>query len=222
MNFIYINSMSWGSNAMRWGKWGNTNMKMKLDIQRFAEEGANQEPTNEQAPVANEGATEPKAEPKTTFTDLLKDPEYQREFDKLVSKSLDTAKAKWEEDYQAKVSEAEKLAKMNAEQKLKYELEKSNKERDELQAKLDAGNLYKTASDIATDKGLPIGYLDLIDFSKEKAETITSRIDKLVELRTKDMENYLKSKLQQPTPQEKKGSQDETDPYIKGFKSEYR
>ena len=145
-----------GLYAMRWGKWGNTNMKMKLNIQRFAEEGASQEPTKEETPVANEGATEQKAETKATFTELLKDPEYQREFDKLVGKSLDTAKSKWEEDYQAKLTEAEKLAKMNAEQKLKYELEKSNKERDEFKAQLEAGNLYKTASDIATDKGLPI------------------------------------------------------------------
>ena len=199
--------------------------RMKLFIQRFAEEGTTE-------PVVNEGNTteptedgkgsEPKADEKKTFTDLLKDPEYQREFDKLVDKSLNTAKTKWEEEYQAKVSEAEKLAKMNAEQKLKYELEKSNKERDEFKAQLEAGNLYKTASDIATDKGLPIGYLGLIDFSKENAETITKKIDELVDLRTKDLEGYLNSKLQQPTPKEKKDGQPEIDPYIEGFKNEYK
>lgn len=192
--------------------------KMKLNIQRFAEEVA------DNGKVV-EGTTEPVVEDvavsKATFTELLKDPEYQREFDKLVSKSLETAKGKWEEDYQAKLTEAEKLAKMSAEQKLKYELEKSNKERDEFRAKLEAGNLYKTASDIASDKGLPIGYLDLIDFSKENAETITNRIDKLVELRNKDMESYLNSKLQQPTPQERRESQIEIDPFIEGFKAEY-
>lgn len=198
-------------------------MKMKLDIQRFAEE-VSQEATTEETTVAKEEATETKAEEKElTFKELLeKNPKYQSEFDKLNAKSLETAKAKWEEDYQAKLSEAEKLAKMNAEQKLKYELEKSNKERDDLKAQLDAGNLRKTATDIATDKGLPIGYLDLIDFSKENAETITARIDKLVELRNKDMESYLSSKLQQPTPQEKKDGQPELDPYIEGFKAEYR
>lgn len=190
--------------------------RMKLNIQRFAEEvnnGGVVETTTE--PVVEE-----KAETKATFTELLKDPEYQREFDKLVSKSLDTAKGKWEEDYQAKVTEAEKLAKMNAEQKLKYELDKSNKERDEYKAKLEAGNLYKTASDIASDKGLPIGYLDLIDFSRESAETITGRIDKLVELRNKDLEGYLNNKLQQPTPQERPQVYEELDPYIEGFKAE--
>lgn len=193
--------------------------KLKLNIQRFAEEMANNEGVVETTtePVVENQAVE-KA---PTFTELLKNPEYQREFDKLVSKSLDTAKTKWEEDYQAKVTEAEKLAKMNAEQKLKYELEKSNKERDEYKAKLEAGNLYKTASDIATDKGLPIGYLDLIDFSRENAETITSRIDKLVDLRNKDLEGYINAKLQQPAPQEKHITEyQELDPYVEGFKAE--
>lgn len=196
-------------------------MKMKLNIQRFAEEAVDGNDTAvDNTSVANQEAT-PAVEAKATFTELLKDPEYQREFDKLVSKSLDTAKSKWEEDYQAKVSEAEKLAKMNAEQKLKYELEKSNKERDEFKAQLEAGNLYKTATDIANDKGLPIGYLGLIDFSKENAETITNKIDSLVELRNRDLEGYLSSKLQQPTPQERRESIPTLDPYIEGFKAEY-
>ena len=190
--------------------------RMKLNIQYFADEGANE--GNVETPIESEQEV---VETKATFTDLLKDPEYQRDFDKLVSKSLETAKGKWEEEYQAKVSEAEKLAKMNAEQKLKYELEKSNKERDEFKAQLEAGNLYKTATDIAIDKGLPIGYLGLIDFSKENAETITRKIDELVDLRAKDLEGYLNSKLQQPTPQEKLDSQQVLDPFIEGFKAEY-
>ena len=192
--------------------------KLKLSIQRFAEEAEGEVVETTTEPVVE---NTPAVETKATFTDLLKDPEYQREFDKLVGKSLDTAKTKWEADYQAKITEAEKLAKMNAEQKLKYELEKSNKERDEFKAQLEAGNLYKTASDIATDKGLPIGYLGLIDFSKENAETITKKIDELVDLRNKDLENYLNSKLQQPTPQERKDSQPVLDPFIEGFKAEY-
>ena len=59
-----------------------------------------------------------------SFDDILKDKKYQSEFDKRVAKALETAKGKWETDYQAKVeeakTEAEKLAKMNAEQKAKY------------------------------------------------------------------------------------------------------
>ena len=59
-----------------------------------------------------------------SFGDILKDKKYQSECDKRVAKALETAKGKWEADYQTKVeeakTEAEKLAKMNSEQKAKY------------------------------------------------------------------------------------------------------
>ena len=110
---------------------------------------------------------------------------------------------------------------MNAEQKIQYELEQSRKQNEDLQSQLNAINLYKTASNIATEKELPIGYLDLIDFSKETAETITNKIDKITELRQKDLEGYLNNKLKQKTPTEKKDGIEKLDPYIEGFKSEF-
>lgn len=192
------------------------NEKMKLNIQLFAEEGVTEEVT--------ETATEVEETKEPSFVELLQKPEYQAEFDKMVAKSINTAKANWQKDYDAKLqaekTEAEKLAKMDADQRLKYELNKEKSEKAELQAKLNAINLYKTASDIAVDKDLPVGYLDLIDFSKESAETITSKIEKLQELRNKDLQAYLNNKLKQPTPQEKQNDSNAIDPYIVGFMSE--
>lgn len=194
---------------------------LKLNIQLFAEE---EEVT--ETSVETETSTETTDKSDTpTFTDLLnKNPEYQREFDKLVNKSLNTAKANWKKDYDAKIekekTEAEKLAKMDAEQKIQYELEKANNEKAELKAQLDAINLYKTASDIATEKELPIGYLDLVDFTKENADTINSKIEKIIELRQKDLDTYLKSKLKQDTPTEKPKNDKAVDPYVEGFLSE--
>lgn len=193
---------------------------MKLNIQLFAEEASVETPSTQEQ--NGENATVENKEP--SFTELLKKPEYQAEFDKLVNKSLDTARSNWQKDYEAKLakekSEAEKLAQMDADQKIQYELEKAKAEKDELQSQLNAINLYKTASGIATEKGLPIGYLDLVDFAKESAETITAKIDKLQELRQKDLEAYLNSKLKQDTPQEKKSKDIKIDPYIEGFLSE--
>ena len=194
---------------------------LKLNIQLFAEEGETSETS-----VSTETATTDKKESETlSFTDLLsKNPEYQREFDKLVDKSLNTAKTNWKKDYDAKMekerTEAEKLAKMDAEQKIQYELEKANNEKAELKSQLDAINLYKTASDIATERELPIGYLDLVDFTKETADTINSKIDKIVELRQKDLDNYLKTKLKQDTPTEKTTKSNVVDPYLEGFNSD--
>lgn len=193
------------------------NEKMKLNIQLFAE--------GEEVDTSNVSVEEPKAEEsEPSFVDLLKNPKYQAEFDKMVAKSINTAKTNWQKDYDAKLqaekTEAEKLAKMDADQRLKYELNKEKSEKAELQSKLNAINLYKTASDIAVEKELPVGYLDLIDFSKESAETITSKIEKLQELRNKDLQSYLNNKLRQPTPQEKQDVSNTIDPYIVGFESE--
>lgn len=193
---------------------------IKLDIQLFAEEASIETPSTQE----QNGENTTVENKELSFTDLLKKPEYQAEFDKLVNKSLDTARNNWQKDYDAKLakerSEAEKLAQMSADQKIQYELEKAKAEKDELQSQLNAINLYKTASGIATEKGLPIGYLDLVDFTKESAETITAKIDKLQELREKDLETYLSSKLKQNTPQEKKINDTKIDPYVEGFLSE--
>ena len=59
-----------------------------------------------------------------TFDEILQDKYYQSEFDKKVAKALETARTKWEKEAEVKKTEAEKLAKMDAEEKLKYERDK--------------------------------------------------------------------------------------------------
>ena len=70
----------------------------------------------------NAGANVPK-----TFDEMLKESNYQGEFDRKVQKSLETAKAKWEAEQEAKQSEAEKLAKMKDDERRNYELEQARK-----------------------------------------------------------------------------------------------
>ena len=53
-----------------------------------------------------------------TFDDFLKEGKNQAEFDKRVQKAINTAKTNWEEIMNSEKTEAEKLAKMNKEQKL--------------------------------------------------------------------------------------------------------
>ena len=199
--------------------------KMLLNIQLFAEEGVVETPVPENNGTTNSSDNGQTSQEPLKFTDLLSsNKDYQKEFDRLVSKSLDTAKAKWEKDYTARIererSEAEKLAQMDADQKMQYELDKANSEKEALQNELNAINLYKKASEIASDKDLPIGYLDLVDFSRETAESITDKIEKIQELRQKDLQAYLNNKLRQDAPQEKRENDNYIDPYIEGFLSE--
>lgn len=86
------------------------------------------EPTGEQAPGQtsegnkNSGA----AVERPTFDDLLKDG-YQAEFDRRVTKALNTARSRWEQGAAEAATEAEKLARMSETQKAQYMLDKDRK-----------------------------------------------------------------------------------------------
>ena len=84
-----------------------------------ANTGANNEPAGANNKNQNAEGNNP-----TTFDEFLKDSKNQAEFDKRVQKAINTAKTNWEELMNSEKSEAEKLAKMNKEQKLEYQAQK--------------------------------------------------------------------------------------------------
>lgn len=135
-----------------------------------------------------------------TFDEILGDKTYQAEFDRRVQKALETARTKWEAEEQTKRTEAEKLAKMDAEQKAKYELKKANEERDSALAKLNAYELKNTAIRIAQEKGLDISLLEDIDYSKQTAETITTIIDTKKAVFDKAIEKAMNDKYKEKSP----------------------
>ena len=135
-----------------------------------------------------------------TFDEILGDKTYQAEFDRRVQKALETARTKWEAEEQTKRTEAEKLAKMDAEQKAKYELKKANEERDSALAKLNAYELKNTAIRIAQEKGLDISLLEDIDYSKQTAETITTIIDTKKAVFDKAIEKAMNDRYKESTP----------------------
>lgn len=150
-----------------------------------------------------EGATE---QPKT-FDDLLKDNKgYQSEFDKRVAKALETSKAKWEKDYEAKKeaekNEAERLAKMTEAEKYQEALKKIEAEKREAEAKLNAYELKNEAQKIASEKGIDISLLDLIDYTTATAETLKEKLDLIEKAYKKAVESGVNEKLKQPSPKQ--------------------
>ena len=191
-------------------------LMLKLNIQLFAEEDGNNPGTSN-----NEGGDNNTS---LTFEEMLKTENYQSEFDKKVAKALETAKTNWQKDYEAKLeeqkSEAEKLAKMNAEQKMAYEKEQSEKRALEAEAKLNAYELKDQALTLAKEKGLEISLLDMIDFTREKAETVQGKIENLKTIFDKAVEKAVNEKLREDTPTQYNSSKKEDDdPYIRGFKN---
>lgn len=143
-----------------------------------------------------------------SFDEILGDKTYQAEFDKRLQKSNETAianalakaRVEWEEEARAKQSEAEKLAKMDAEQKAKYELKKERERADEALAKLNAYELKSTAIKIAQEKGLDISLLEDIDYSKQTAETIVAIIDTKKAVFDKAIEKAMNDKYKESSP----------------------
>ena len=135
-----------------------------------------------------------------SFDEILGDKTYQAEFDRRVQKALETARTKWEVEEQTKRTEAEKLAKMDAEQKAKYELKKEKERADEAIARLNAYELKNTAIKIAQEKGLDISLLEDIDYSKQTAETIVTIIDTKKAVFDKALEKAMNDKYKEKSP----------------------
>ena len=98
----------------------------------------------------------PAADKEPSFDELLQNRSYQSEFDRRVSKALETAKSNWESEVANKISEAEKLARMNAEQKAQYEREQAERKLAEREAVITRKELRLTAIDALAQKGYPI------------------------------------------------------------------
>ena len=102
------------------------------------------------------------------FNGLLKDKDFQSEFDRRVAKSLETARAKWKEELAAKTEEAERLASLTAEERLKEE--RSSFEREKL---------IFHAEQALTKKGLPSEFASwLCGENTEQAEQNIAKFEK--------------------------------------------
>lgn len=132
---------------------------LPLDLQLFSEA---------------EPAAEPPTDPKPpTFDDLLKDKAHQAEFDRRLSKALETARTKWAEESEARIAEAkteaEKLAKMTLEQKAAHEREKQEKALADREAALTLRELKAEAAATLAEKELPMELLAAVNLTNAEA-----------------------------------------------------
>lgn len=121
-----------------------------------------------------------------------------------LNKIVSTEKTKALEEYKAQVeadkSEAEKLAKMKNDEKLQYQLEKSNKEKEDALAELNAFKLKDKALEIAKEKGLDSSLLAYFDYKTIKAEELNTKIDEISATFNKAVEEAVNARLKEDTP----------------------
>lgn len=140
--------------------------------------GANNEPAganaeqNQNTNQNNQGTQNP-----ISFDDFLKESKNQAEFDKRVQKAIQTAEIKWKAKNDEAKTEAEKLAQMNETEKLQYQLQKQQKDNEEIRKKLNARDLKDEAFKIATtpDTAFDPEFLNLFEFENMSAEQLQEK-----------------------------------------------
>ena len=130
-----------------------------------------------------------------TFDEILKDKEYQAEFDRRIAKSLETAKSNWEKEYSSKKEEekkeAERLAKLSAEEKL-VERENKLKAREQEQNKKEL--VYQT-KELLQKENLPLSFAEVMVGTNATAEEIKARINELKTRFSEELEIRMKQIL---------------------------
>lgn len=122
------------------------------------------------------------------------------EVNKIVNAETNKALEKYKEQVQLEKTEAEKLAKMKSDEKLQYQLEKEKSEKDNALAELNAYKLKEEAIKIASEKGLDVSLLNLINFKATTAEELNTNIDNMSNIFNKAVEKTVNERLKEDTP----------------------
>ena len=145
------------------------NFKIPMNLQFFAAESGDGDGAGDGGGSGAAGAgTEP-----MSFDDFLKGEGNQAEFDRRVQKAIDTAvsnaQKKWEALTDDKLSEAEKLARMNKEEKAQYMQQKKEKEIAEREAAVTRKELMAEAKNTLAEKKLPVGLAEVLNYADADA-----------------------------------------------------
>lgn len=125
-------------------------------------------------------------ESKRTFT--------QEELNDIIEGRLAKAKKAWDKELADKQSEAEKLAKMDADQKKTYEFEKRVKDLEKREAEITRRELKSQALEMMAQKNLPSSLVDLLDLTDaDKCKASIDAVEKAFSQAVQtDVDNKLK------------------------------
>lgn len=122
----------------------------------------------------------------------------QEEVNKIVSDRLSRENKVWEERLNEKVTEAEKLAKMNAEQKAEYEQTKRENELQKREADITKRELKATAKEHFAEKELPLELAECLNY--EDAESCNASIEAVEKAFLTAVERRVNEKLRGTPP----------------------
>lgn len=160
---------------------------MEEEKNTVTEQTANEKPGSAQEGTKSEAETK-------TFT--------QADIDKIVSERLKRESEKWEQ----KLTESQKLAKMNAEQKAQYEREQAEKKLAEREADITRRELQATAKEALIEKGLPVELFETLNYTD--AEACTKSIEAVQKAFKMAVEKAVDNRIKQSASTPKTGTGD--------------
>lgn len=88
-----------------------------------------------------------------------------------IGKMLSAERSKWEAEQEAKENEAKKLAKMNADEKQKYQLDQREQELADREQAIARKELTAEAKAMLSERGLPVELVAVVNLSNAEAVT---------------------------------------------------
>ena len=137
----------------------------------------------------------------------------QKDVDKLIQDRLAREQSKWEKKIQDERTEAEKLAKMNADQKAKYAEEKRVAELEKREKDITTRELRATSIETLAEKNLPKELVDILNYSD--AESCNKSIESVEKAFQSAVEKAVNDKLRGGNPP--KGGQGNNNQSTFGF-----
>lgn len=170
------------------------NLKLLLNLQMFAEggEGGTSGAEDDKGKdggnggEGGEGGNDPKNQPKYTDDDL----------DRIISAKF----AKWQKEQEKKISEAERLSKMTADEKNAAELKSLRDELDGYKAEKARSEMTKQAREILSDKGIHVNDDLLANLISDNAENTKASVENFVNLFQSAVDKAVKEALKGETP----------------------
>lgn len=147
--------------------------------------------------LEKENQNQPEEQETKTYTQEEVDALLQSEADRRVTEALKRQRRKTEKE----IKEAEKLAKMDAEERHQYEIEQREKAVAEKEKQLAMAENRNTADKILANKGLSLDLVDLV--LAEDAETMNENIKKLEKAFKESVKTEVEKRLVGGTPKRK-------------------
>lgn len=129
-----------------------------------------------------------------------------------MTKGIETARTKWDEQKKAEMTEQEKLAKMKADEKAQYEREKAEKRLAEREAEITRRELMATAKETLVEKGLSADLAAVLNYAS--ADTCKESLEAVEKAVKAAAESIVNSKLKSGGAPKKGAENSEVDPFL--------